>query len=100
MSDRGILYVDTSVLLKRYIWELDSHAAGELMRAHELAISAFSEVELRSALHRARRREVLGPRALESALVSSAVLRRAGDIVAVQALRAAEALGLRAPPAG
>ena len=106
MSEYSLLYVDTSILVKRYVDEQDSAAAIALTQEYELVTSAFTEVELRSALYAARRRRVLTTRQVHAALqriakerdwwllvtVSAEVLRRAGEIVEAQPLRAADAV--------
>lgn len=102
----GVDLVDTSILLKRYVDDQDSAAAIALTQGYELVTSAFTEVELRSALHAARRRRVLTTRQVHAVLqriaeerdwwllvtVSANVLRRAEEIVEAQPLRAADAV--------
>jgi predicted nucleic acid-binding protein len=48
-----IAYLDTSFLIKLYVFEVDSHHATELLRRHNCRpmIGWLSEVEMASALH-------------------------------------------------
>jgi predicted nucleic acid-binding protein len=75
-----ISYVDTSLLLKLYIEEPDSHLAFQWLEPKSIRplISTLSEVEMSSALHRAAPRR----RGLNESLLGPAYLQFRTDFVA------------------
>jgi predicted nucleic acid-binding protein len=82
----GILYVDTSALLKLLVREAESEAVEtELLRWSKLATSVVTEVELHRAIARAREERpdavIDGSVVLQGILASAAIVPLDADIV-------------------
>ena len=106
MVDRPIVYVDTSLLVKRYLAEQDSPAAIALLDGLDVVTSALSILEVTSALQAAFRANLISKTDLEKQLVelqadretwsllaiTPGVLDRARTIVGEQALRSLDAI--------
>lgn len=83
----GILYVDTSALLKLLVREAESEAVEtELLQWNKLATSVVTEVELPRAIARAREERpdavIDGSVVLQGVLASAAIVPLSVDIVA------------------
>jgi len=99
-------YIDTSVLVKRYVREPGTVEAIRLTSGHRVVISAYGLLELTSALHAKHRSGGLSTNGLRTALASAAkerpwwtlvevtpsVLGRAEDVLRRVTARAADAL--------
>jgi predicted nucleic acid-binding protein len=106
LVERHIAYVDTSLLVKRYLAEPDSSAAIALLESLDIVTSMLSVLEITSALHAASRAHLISPADLERLLseldadrdtwgllsITSSVLQRARAIVGPQALRSLDAI--------
>lgn len=83
----GILYVDTSALLKLLVREAESTAIeAELVQWPNLATSVITEVELPRAVARAREERpeavIDGSLILQGVIASAAIIELSDDIVA------------------
>lgn len=101
-------YVDTSVLVKRYVREPGSPEASRLTSKYAVVTSAFASVELLSALYGKQRGGSLTERALRRAVaryeaergkwtiveLTSMILGRAEDVIRQAPARTADALHL------
>jgi uncharacterized protein len=99
-------YVDTSVLVRRYVREAGTVEAIRLTSGHRVVVSAYGLLELASALHAKHRGGGLSIAGLRTALASAAkerpwwmlvevtpsVLGRSEDILRRVAARAVDAL--------
>lgn len=99
-------YIDTSVLVKRYVREPGTAEAIRLTSHHRVVISAYGLLELAAALHAKHRSGGLSSTGLRTALaraaqerpwwtlveVTASVLGRAEDVLRQSAARSADAL--------
>jgi predicted nucleic acid-binding protein len=106
LTEETAVYVDTSVLVKRYLFEEDSSTVAVFLQRNAIATSAITELELLSALHAAHRARRLTSKDLRAAVmqveedragwyrldVTSDVIGRARGIVSEHALRALDAV--------
>ena len=110
----ALLYLDTSALVKLYVWELGSERMLQLAlasetEAHQFALCAITQVELHSAVRRRQRAGDLSDDAANQAVerfdlhirtrflrqsVSDQVLDLASDLAARYFLRAYDAVQL------
>lgn len=106
MSDPRWTYVDTSVLVKRYVRESGSAEAGRLTSEYDVVTSRLAPVEVISALYARHRGGVLSARSLATALerhederrwwtlveLAPVVLARSEDVIRRTPARAADAI--------
>jgi uncharacterized protein len=99
-----IAYLDSSVLVKRYVKEAGSFEAAKVMGRHRVATSSLAVLEIASAL--VRRGANLEPQDLEENLgslrederrwlvveVTPSVVERAGEVIADSRLRCLDAI--------
>lgn len=108
MTEAPWAYVDTSVLVKRYVREPGSPEASRLTSKHAVVTSAFASLELLSTLYAKQRGGSLTERALRRALalygaerrkwtiveLTSMILGRAEDVIRQTPARTADAVHL------
>jgi len=106
MTPRRLVYVDTSLLAKRYLREPDSTTTIGFLKSVVIATSSIAILELTAALHAANRSRSLSPARLQAALrvmasdclgwyrlnVSGSVIEKARDIVSAYPLRSIDAI--------
>jgi len=95
----GVLYLDSSAIVKLAVRELETPALeAELMRWPLCATSSITAVEVTRAISRARLREVLPPRDVKDLLASSVEMiltdrvRRTASVLAPSDLRTLDAI--------